>query len=129
MRGRLLAIEPDADVATLYRVMFQHAGYVVQWAGDLLTARVGLLELRPARAPDLVLLDPWLPDGDGLAVCRELRARWPAVPVIALTTQPALRERVLSDCADAFLLKPFDVDELEALVERLLGTNRQSAAG
>jgi DNA-binding response OmpR family regulator len=120
MRRRILAIEPDPDIATLYRVLFEQAGYAVQWAGDLLAVRVALLDLLPPRAPDLVLVDPWLPDGDGLTLGRELRARWPRVPIIALSTSAAARAWLLADCADAFFLKPFDPDELLAAVERMV---------
>jgi DNA-binding response OmpR family regulator len=119
MAPRVLLVEADCDVAHLYRVLLEYGGYVIQWAADCRSALVVASDGLSSQ-PHLVLIDPWLPDGDGLALCGELKARWPSVPVIALSTQPALRERLLGACADEFLLKPFDIDEFDTAVQRVV---------
>jgi len=71
---------------------------------------------------DLVILDRMLPDGDGLDLCRRLRERGTATPVLMLTARGAVPDRVsgLRAGADDYLVKPFDTAELLARVEALL---------
>lgn len=70
---------------------------------------------------DLVILDITLPERDGLSVLKALRARGDATPVIILTARTATRDRVLGlDAgADDYLVKPFEMEELEARVRAL----------
>jgi two-component system alkaline phosphatase synthesis response regulator PhoP len=74
------------------------------------------------KAFDLLLLDLMLPKKDGLAVCRDLRARGRSVPVLMLTARGELTDRVtgLKMGADDYLVKPFEMPELLARVEALL---------
>src|SRR5438128_16481 len=72
--------------------------------------------------PDLVVLDVGLPDLDGFAVCRRLRDRGLALPVLMLTARDAVGDRVagLDVGADDYLVKPFATEELLARVRALL---------
>ncbi len=70
--------------------------------------------------PDAILLDRGLPDGDGLDLCREVKARCPALPILVLTAHAQARGEALAAGADRFLVKPFDPDELAAAVAGLL---------
>jgi DNA-binding response OmpR family regulator len=120
MRRRVLTVEVTPDIALVLRMILEAAGHVVQWAGDRLTARALLAGPRP---PHLVILEPTgLPDGDGLDLCREIKAASPSRPVVVLTSWVAAksREEALAAGADAFLTKPFDHDELLTTVRRLL---------
>ncbi|HJW12036.1 MAG TPA: response regulator transcription factor, partial [Albitalea sp.] len=71
---------------------------------------------------DLVLLDLGLPQGDGLDVLRALRARPDATPVIVLTARDGVGDRVagLDAGADDYLVKPFELDELNARMRAVL---------
>jgi two-component system response regulator MprA len=73
-------------------------------------------------APDVVVLDVALPGLDGLAVCRRLRAKGLALPILLLTARDAVGERVtgLDSGADDYLVKPFASQELLARVRALL---------
>lgn len=75
-------------------------------------------------APELVVLDRNLPDGDGLGLCRELRAepKFASLPLLILTARKSVEERVsgLRGGADDYLAKPFNTEELVARVEALL---------
>jgi DNA-binding response OmpR family regulator len=114
---RILVVEDEPDIATIFRMLFGSAGHAVAHAPELAAARE-LLEHGPA--PDLVILDVLLPDGDGIDLCRELRTRGPSPPVVVITADASAGERAAAAGADLVLVKPFDPDDLEARVERLL---------
>jgi two-component system response regulator RegX3 len=84
-------------------------------------------EALAAPEPDLVLLDLRLPDIDGFAVCRELRAR-SAVPIIVVSARGEEVDRVvgLELGADDYLVKPFGLREL---VARIHAVTRRSQGG
>jgi DNA-binding response OmpR family regulator len=113
---RVLVVENHPDVATVVRLALRPSGYQVYWAGDLAMARPLLRE----RPPGLLILELRLPDGDGLDFCREVRAARPSLPILVLTTKVQAHEAALAAGANVFLGKPFEVDELEAQVRRLL---------
>jgi two-component system, OmpR family, KDP operon response regulator KdpE len=116
---RLLLVDDDPEIRTSVRV-----GFELQWRDvEILEAASGgeCLRLVEERRPDLVLLDVGLPDLDGFAVLRELRA-FSAVPVIMLTArdEPIDRVRGLEAGADDYVAKPFDHLELMARVRAVL---------
>jgi two-component system response regulator MprA len=75
-----------------------------------------------AATPDAVVLDVGMPDIDGLEVCRRLRSAGNRVPVLMLTARDAVEDRIegLDAGADDYLVKPFDVGELQARLRALL---------
>ena len=92
-------------------------GHAVDWVRDGQAAEAAL-----AGEPyDVVLLDLGLPGKSGLDVLRDLRRRGRRVPVLILTAQDAVPDRVvgLDAGADDYLVKPFDLDELAARVRAL----------
>jgi two-component system OmpR family response regulator len=82
-------------------------------------------------AYDLLILDLGLPRMDGTELLERLRSRGAAVPVLVLTARDALQDRVsgLDLGADDYLVKPFDLPELEARVRALLRRQRPSLSG
>ena len=95
-------------------------GVDCELALDLAAARARLA----GRRPDLILLDMRLPDGSGLDFLRELRAGDHAdLPVLVLTAFGGLENAVaaMKERADDYLIKPVDLDELMAKIERVLG--------
>ena len=123
----LLIAEDDPLIADgLIRAM-RTDGYAVDHTTSGLEADEALKQY----TYDLVILDLGLPRLDGLEVLRRLRTRGTAVPVLVLTARDALQDRVkgLDAGADDYLVKPFDLPELEARVRALLRRQRPSLSG
>lgn len=115
----ILIAEDDEVLADgLCRSMRQQ-GYAVDHVADGQEADV---LLRGAQSFDLVILDLGLPRLDGLCVLRNMRERNRQVPVIVLTARDGVEERVkgLDLGADDYLIKPFNLAELEARVRALI---------
>jgi len=97
-------------------------GYTVDWMQDGQSAD----NAAQSTQYDLILLDLGLPRKSGLEVLAALRRRKDHTPVLVLTARDAVADRVkgLDAGADDYLIKPFDLDELEARIRALL--RRQS---
>jgi len=111
---RILLVEDDAMLGAAVRSALAKAGHAVD-----LVQEGSAADLAVAGEPyDVVLLDLGLPDKSGLDVLRDLRRRGLRMPVLILTAQDAVRERVagLDAGADDYLVKPFDLDELAARI-------------
>ncbi|MFN9471501.1 response regulator [Acidovorax sp.] len=129
---RILVVEDDAGIASGLRTNLQQRGYAV----DVCDGVAGAWAALRAERFDAVLLDLGLKDGDGSEVLRRLRASPaatagaqaavalpdPATPVLILTARDHVTERIagLDLGADDYLVKPFNVDELEARLRALL---------
>ncbi|MFI5890185.1 response regulator transcription factor [Actinoplanes sp. NPDC051513] len=121
---RILLVEDDRRVSAVMASMLQRRGYEVEHAATATAA----LEAAPC---DLVLLDLNLPDGDGVDVCRILRARDENLGIIAVTARGEERDKItgLRVGADDYVVKPFSMAELQARIEALLRrTVRQAPA-
>ena len=73
--------------------------------------------------PDLIITDLMMPGMDGLELCRRVRANNVVnhIPIVIVTAKVSEQERIegIEAGADAYLAKPFNVDELRSMVERL----------
>ncbi len=119
-----LLVEDDARLAALTREYLEGHGILVTLASD---GRRGLAEAL-AHRHDVVLLDLMLPEKDGLAVCRELRAR-SDVPIVVLTARGEEADRVmgLELGADDYLAKPYSPRELLARIRAVVRRARGQA--
>lgn len=114
---RALVVEDDPDVSGFLQAALRKEGHVVEHAA---TGTDGLW-MATEFAFDVVVLDWELPELDGLRVCHELRQRDRWMPIIMLTANGAVDQRVagLRAGADDYLTKPFAVEELTARLEAL----------
>lgn len=113
---RILVVDDDGDVQSAVERTLRVEGHAVVTAADLAEA----LEC-VAAGIDWIVLDVRLPDGSGLALCRECRATGSLAPILLLTALSDVARRVegLDAGADDCLAKPFDVTELRARVRAL----------
>jgi len=119
---RILLVEDEASIAEPFARLLAREGFAPTIAATAARA-VALYE---QEAPDLVLLDLNLPDGDGRDIARELRSR-SDVPIIMLTARGTETDRVvgLEIGADDYVVKPFSSAEVVARIRAVL---RRAAA-
>jgi two-component system response regulator TctD len=119
---RLLLVEDEAEMAAWLLRAFKQSGFVPDHAPDAATAE----SLLAGNDYDAVVLDLRLPDKHGLALLADLRKAGNRTPVLVLTAQGSLQDRVkgLNVGADDFLTKPFAIEELEARLAALVRRSR-----
>lgn len=119
--GRILVVDDNADAAETLADLLQMSGYEVRTAGDARAA----LEVLQAFRPAVALLDIGLPDIDGYALAGKVRAlpEQSGIRLVALTGYGRDHDRAQALAAgfDEHLVKPAAVDQLLAVLERLLG--------
>jgi two-component system OmpR family response regulator len=119
---RILIAEDDAIIADGLSRSLRQGGYAVDWAPNGIDAEAALM----TTSYDLLILDLGLPRLSGLDVLKHLRARNTQLPVLILTALDGTGDRVkgLDLGADDYMVKPFELAELEARVRAL--TRRSS---
>ena len=113
----MLLVEDDRALSEMLTGLLREEGYDVEVARD---GQRGL-HLGLTGSYDAMVVDRGLPAVEGLDLLRRLRARGVLVPVLVLTAQGTVRDRVegLDAGAEDYLVKPFDVDELLARLRAL----------
>lgn len=121
MPRKVLIIDDSALSRAELETAFTERGFQVELAPDGVE---GLLRIDNA-APDLVMIDVLMPNMDGWEVCRRIRSHGAAKPmsIIVMTSKDSTETmlQAFEVGADEFLQKPMDVDELFAIVDKLLG--------
>jgi two-component system, OmpR family, response regulator len=114
---RILVVEDDVRMAAAIRRGLRWEGLVADVAGS----GVDALAMAGATEYDAVVLDVMLPDLDGFATCRRMRADGMWAPIIMLTARDGIEDRVrgLDEGADDYLTKPFSLAELVARLRAL----------
>jgi DNA-binding response OmpR family regulator len=114
----ILLVEDDPNLVQLLTRIVTEEGYESTCCTSLEAGRQAAL----SKHFDVVILDWMLPDGDGIALCTELRERGVQTPILMLTARGETPDRVkgLRSGADDYLVKPFDVEELLLRISALL---------
>lgn len=118
MRFKILVIDDEPILRNSLEIALKSSDY------EVITAQSGEegLDLFQKESPDLILLDHWLPGINGDEVLRLIRESDTEIPVIIMTAQGSIELAVNSMKMGAFdfLVKPFDLEQLEILVQRAL---------
>ena len=120
---RLLLAEDDRYLsAMLSKGLREHA-----YAVDVVPDGEAAVALAAINEYDVIVLDVMMPRRDGFSVCRELRRRGIAAPVLMLTARDSVSDKVegLDAGADDYLAKPFEFAELLARLRALLRRARE----
>ena len=115
---RILVVEDEGRIAEILRSTLSRAGFTV----DVVQLYAEASAAVATNPYDALVLDLGLPDGDGISLLREMRARGRVVPILVLTARDAVEHRVagLDAGADDYLIKPFAGSEVVARVKALL---------
>ncbi len=116
MKFKILVIDDEPILRDSLEVALKTAGYEVR------TARTGEegLERFKKENPDLILLDHWLPGINGDEVLRRIKGEDPEIPIIIMTAQGSIEMAVnlMKMGAFDFLVKPFELDQVEGLIKK-----------
>jgi DNA-binding response OmpR family regulator len=125
--GTLLLIEDSREIAESVGDFLECRGYSVDFAADGLSG----LHLAVTNSYDAIVLDLRIPGIDGLDVCRKLRVDAKnSTPILMLTARSTLSDKLLGleAGADDYLVKPFEVRELEARLRALIRRDRRQVS-
>ncbi len=122
---RILLVEDDRLLGDGIRAGLLQAGFAVDWSQDGREAELALA----GEAYDAVVLDLGLPRLSGMEVLARVRAAHNPVPVLILTARDTVPDRIagLDAGADDYLVKPFDLGELQARLRALIRRGKSQA--
>ncbi|MBM4340940.1 MAG: sigma-54-dependent Fis family transcriptional regulator [Deltaproteobacteria bacterium] len=116
MQFKILVVDDEPILRDSLEVALQASGY------EVTTTRTGEegLEQFQREHPDLILLDHWLPGINGDEVLRQIKEEAPEIPIIIMTAQGSIEMAVSSMKMGAFdfLVKPFELDQVEDLIKK-----------
>lgn len=115
---KILIIEDDFMIAESTETLLKLHQFDVYWVNNGIE---GLKQLQQ-QAYDIVLLDLGLPMMDGMLVLKNIRQKFPDLPVLIISARDQLQNRVdgLNQGADDYLIKPYEFDELLARIHALI---------
>jgi len=119
----LLLIEDHRDIAEMIAEYFEQRGYAIDHAADGITG----LHLAVSNQYDVIIADVMLAGMDGITICRKLREEARRdTPLLMLTARDTIDDKLagLDAGADDYLVKPFEIRELEARIRTLLRRHR-----
>ena len=114
---RILLVEDDDDIGDGIKKVFKNQGDTIDWLKDGIAAEHAL----STENFDAVILDIGLPRLSGLELLHNIRRNGSDVPVLLLTARDTIQDRIndLDSGADDYLVKPFDMQELQARIRAI----------
>jgi putative two-component system response regulator len=122
---KILIIEDEMDITMVLRKQLTDRKFNVVCASDALQA----VSIAHKESPNLIILDLMLPAGGGFAVLKNIRLSMSTayIPVIVLTgmKDEAYKEKILKMGVDAYLEKPYDINNLVESIQTILPLNQE----
>jgi CheY-like chemotaxis protein len=126
---RILVVDDEPDVCRYLAILFEGSGYAVSCACDGYEAAHRVRQMRP----DLIMLDPSMPNKTGLKFYREMKStpELSRIPIVFVAMPAGLREKAGHRLPppDGLIAKPVNPDEMIGLVNRLVGVGQAAEAG
>lgn len=118
MKKRVLIFDDDEGVREVSTLILESEGYEVETRNNSINVIKTLEQVRP----HLIMMDYWIPGEGGIEATKKIKRNeeFREVPVIFFSASNEVRELGKEAGADAFLAKPFDLGELESIVQKLL---------
>ena len=118
MNKHIQIVEDDGDIRFIVEYILEDANYVVESFENATT----FINRERVENVDLIILDVMLPDGNGIDLCRNLKAdeKTINVPVIIMSAHAGSQSVLEEACADDFINKPFDLDNFLTRVKKIL---------
>lgn len=119
MTKKILLYDDEADILEICKYILEKKGYQV-FTMELCSNVIGDLQ---KFQPDLVIMDNWIPEIGGVEATRLIKsdADFKHTPVILFTANKDISRLAKEAGADAFISKPFELKELETMVEKFAG--------
>ncbi|MFZ6814129.1 response regulator transcription factor [Undibacterium sp. Rencai35W] len=121
----VLFVEDDPMIARTLSMGLRYEGFALSHAASVAAA----MQLLQQQVFELLLLDVGLPDGDGIALCQQLRGQHPTTPILMLSarTDESAVVASIEGGADDYIRKPCGLRELSARMRRLLARHQPAA--
>ncbi|HBA34760.1 MAG TPA: transcriptional regulator, partial [Gammaproteobacteria bacterium] len=123
---KVLVVDDEPDIRTLVKEILEDEDYQVETAKDAASARLACQK----QQPDLVLLDIWMPDEDGITLLQEWKKAGTYFPVIMMSGHGTVETAVEATRLGAidFIEKPLSLARLLATVEKVLSADAQTVS-
>ena len=118
MKKKVLIFDDDENILELCSIILTECGYEVATS----ETSHDIIEKVSEMHPDAILMDNWIPDIGGIEATQMLKRdeRFKNIPVIYFSANNDIKSLAEKAGADAYLAKPFDLDELENLIKTLI---------
>jgi len=116
---RILVVDDDKDILEVTQALLTMKGYEVEVNDNWDDALVKITTFKP----QIILLDVFLNGIDGLEICKQLKTQSATkhIPILIFSAFPRVQEKVIYEyCADGFIAKPFEVNDLVKKVHSVL---------
>ncbi|WP_462248913.1 response regulator [Ferruginibacter sp.] len=114
--NKILVVDDDGQMGLVLQMVLHETRFELDYVNDLLSAEEYLKKQQPLA----VILDNKLPDGYGIDFIVYIKQRYPSLKIIMISGFGLAREAALEVGADLFFEKPFDLDDFNEGIEKLL---------
>ena len=117
MPKRILIFDDDIDILSICSYILEEEGWEVQTAPNC----NGIEEKVRGVRPDVILMDNWIPDVGGIVATQLLKndAELKSIPVVYFSANNDIQSLAKEAGADTYLAKPFDINELEKVINEI----------